>query len=1205
MSFIVALKHPHEHCLPDGLDTPLSSSHDAVSEREISDIADDADKGATSSAALPAALEEWSDTKPDDEWSDPTCSHLTVDIPDFHTTSPRSCYVPFTPCAAEKNESEALAILQQVFEKTQSQTDLDFVELNLNDFSVYYDAPLYPCEMRCLHYLDTKRLHSNFYVDGILSVADTAIFIRHVPISIVPIGNYACLDSHSVRSQIWLQSELCRGSSIFYKLQTPAKEYKRFFEPFAWVADLAKHVIDFMLIMADKNVKVSIHHFRKAFSAWLPTVHGGSIEFAQWFAKRPSDDFRTSVVANIAFIYKEAFSVLGGKETYFHTIWQEVQDFTMYPEQRLIKNARCGLAEDQTIVTDYIYRLFSHLPFGHKLQAVPISAESQSLRDQVISANRLEHASCPENMSAEMSAEMQPTCSISTLRSIRPGDTISTARDTENSGSKWKREESNGFTDVDRWFGLVQKVICNGQGREFEVLWYYRPVDTSCGVMKYPWANELFLSDHCSCLEKHKIQAHEVLAVHKVEFGGNSTTKCEFFCRQIYISQDRKWLTLKEHNLRCLHTSPTTAPKGDEHSPGETYIVCVGGARSEPCELVGRIEGRPESYQFRRLLRRMQVDPAASKARPNELVYGNQFAVYSSHQIVDRCYVRVFRPDEAIPTPYDRDGAGCFFFMTHEQVEGQDNVLVCRPLQKLVPTFQQGFDPAAKIPRLRGLDLFCGGGNFGRGLEEGGAVQMKWANDIDAKAIHTYMANLKSPGTVSPFLGSVDDLLHQAMKGHFSKSVPPIDKVDFISGGSPCPGFSHLTNDKTTDKQRKNQSLVAAFASFIDLYRPKFGLLENVPGIVQTKMHRYQDVFSQLLCAVVGLGYQAQMVLLDASACGAAQRRTRIFLVIAAPGCRLPARPQQTHSDPPETRQRGFGTLSTGEAFVERPLPMATPFPFVSASEATRGLPKIFDGQTDTCIEFPDHRLSFGMTRLQRTRISLIPKQPWGMNFRKASQTVLTRSQVSLFNSGRDNTPTSTSSVIRQNSGAYGRMFPNRLMETIVTKSNPGDGKNGRQLHWDEDRPISIMEARRAQGFPDEEVLLGSPQGQYHIVGNSVARQVALALGAAVREAWVGSHFGTETHMAVAAAVAAQREEESKREKYADSAEGKSHNGHGESHIVCTKTMLSSSTRREASTRRKSDTRKRPDAGPGSTPTRCRITIPLKRRATDSATLSA
>ncbi len=47
------------------------------------------------------------------------------------------------------------------------------------------------------------------------------------------------------------------------------------------------------------------------------------------------------------------------------------------------------------------------------------------------------------------------------------------------------------------------------------------------------------------------------------------------------------------------------------------------------------------------------------------------------------------------------------------------------------------------------LDLFCGCGNLGRGLEEdGGAVEVRWANDIWDRAIHTYMANTASPSIV-------------------------------------------------------------------------------------------------------------------------------------------------------------------------------------------------------------------------------------------------------------------------------------------------------------------------------------------------------------------------------------------------------------------------------------------------------------------------
>lgn len=1136
-------------------------------------IADEADRAQSSSVTL----EEFSDAEANVQ--DASRANISVDILDSCLTSPRSCYVPFTPSAPPKTEDEALQIIQQAVDNAQMPTNLDFIELSLNDFAIYYDAPEYPCEMRCLNHLDTKTRHSGYFFDGILSIADTRLFVTRVPISAVPIGNYGCLNSHSVQSQIWIKSELCRGSDVFYKLETPAEEYKRFFEPFTWVADLAKHVIDFMLFMAEKDIKVSIHHFRTEFRAWLPTLHGSSVEFANWLAKHPSGDFRTSVVANIAFIYKEAFSVLGQEEAYFHAIWDEVLDFARYPKQPLIKNACSALTRNKTIVTDYIHQLFSHLSFGDQLQASTISAKSQTLRDRIILDSHLERAPC-----STTSATIRPILNTSALRSIKPGATISTRRDSENSGSMWKREVSNGFTDVDRWFGLVQKVQVKDQHTELEVLWYYRPVDTSCGVMKYPWANEIFLSDHCSCLEKHKIYTHEVLDVHEVEFGGNSTTASEFFCRQLYISQERQWLALKEHDLHCPHTS-TKEEKDDVHKLGETYLVHIGGARSEPCELVGVLDGRPAAYRFRKLLRRREVDPAAPTARPNELVYSGRFVACSSRRILGKCHVRVFKPNATIPAPYDRDGVGSFFYMSHEQVVGRDNTLSYRAIRALPSTFQQGFDPAVSIPQLRGLDLFCGGGNFGRGLEEGGAIQMSWANDIDTKAIHTYMANSNHPELISPFLGSIDDLLQQAIDGRFSKSVPPIGMVDFVSGGSPCPGFSVLTNDKTTNKQRKNQSLIAAFASFIDLYRPKFGVLENVPGIMRTKTNRDQDVFSQLLCAVVGMGYQAQMILLDASSCGATQRRTRVFLVIAAPGCKLPRRPQQTHSDPPNTRTQKLGQLSTGEAFVERNPPAATPFPFVSALQATRDLPKIHDGQTDTCIEFPDHRLAFGLTRLNRSRISLIPKQPWGMNFLKASLTVLTPSQLLCFKRKRQDATANLSSTMRKKWSSYGRMFPHRLMETIVTRSNPADRKNGRQLHWSEDRTISVMEARRAQGFPDEEVLLGNPSNQYRIVGNSVARQVALALGVAVREAWVDSHWGTETHVMKRLV----------QEKHADIVNSSTHS---EPPIVPSKMSTSSSS--DARTRASCS-----DGGPEPSPSPSPRAIPLRKRRSTHSRLGA
>lgn len=1045
----------------------------------------------------------------------PPSSALTVEIPETVLVTPRSCYEPFDPGAPVMSEANALAKLASVRKRLRKPAG-NFVEYNLDDFAVYCDTKVYPCEMRSLHHLDTRFELRNFYFDGILSVGgEGKIFVKRVPIVAMPIDNYGDLTKHTVRGQLWLRSELNQKRAIYYRLGQPAREYARFFNPLLWVADLAKHFVDYLTVMGASKRKVSIHLFRSSFKTWLERAHKNAPAFIGWLEEHPSDDFCTSIVANIAFLHKEAIGVLGEKSTYFHTVWSEIWNFSRYEVQPKATNPH-------TVVTQYMYDLFAHMPFGDQLEVVPLSKKTESLRNRLIQQRHLELPSALHDTAKSVS-----TAPEQRIKNIRPGDTISTKRDDEHSGTRWKREVSRGFADVDRWFARVQKVTAARDGtRIFDVIWYYRPVDTLCGLMTYPWNNELFLSDHCSCAERHKISEDEVLGVHDVDFGGTSTTRAEFFCRQTYFHAERKWTTLRAAHMHCRHTEQGKrqgrAPSPSQYRVGDTLLVHIdtAGGLAEPCELVAlyREEGK-RIYRFRRLPRRRDVDPEAAGARPNELVYGEALVEGRRNRIVGRCHVRFFAAGTRVPTPYDREGVGAYFFLSHGAARGHGGVGRWAPLDTAPTGLRQGWDPADAAPRLRGFDLFCGGGNFGRGLEDGGGVEMRWANDHDAKALHTYMANVARPEAVAPFLGSVDDLQRLAIEGRFGKAVPPIGAVDFVSGGSPCPGFSRLTNDRTTVQQRKNQSLVAAFGSFVDLYRPRYGLLENVPGIVHKRANRDQDVFSQLICAIVGLGYQTQFFFLDASSCGAPQRRSRVFLVFAAPGYRLPARPPMTHAHPPNTRPLGLGVLPTGEPMAEREMPKATPFPFITAAEATADLPPVYDAKPDICVPFPDHRVSLGLTRRVRTRIALIPTRPRGMNFAQAwygagprrapGAGILTPAERGLF-SGTD-TPAGNASgngrvgAGRDTSNSYGRLFPQRLIETIVTTQNPGDAKNGRALHWREGRVLTIMEARRAQGLRDAEVLLGNPSTQYKLVGNSVARAPAVALGIVFREAWIES----------------------------------------------------------------------------------------------------
>jgi hypothetical protein len=125
---------------------------------------------------------------------------------------------------------------------------------------------------------------------------------------------------------------------------------------------------------------------------------------------------------------------------------------------------------------------------------------------------------------------------------------------------------------------------------------------------------------------------------------------------------------------------------------------------------------------------------------------------------------------------------------------------------------------------------------------------------------------------------------------------------------------------------------------------------------------------------------------------------------------------------------------------------------------------------------------------------------------------VMTESQRDLFPS------LTLSGKIRQcvqkTSKAWGRVHPHRLFSTIVVRVYPMDARMGTCIHWDQQRMITVMEARRAQSFPDHEVLVGSSADKWKVIGNSVSRTVSLALGLSLRNAWLKCPLGDEPRMA-------------------------------------------------------------------------------------------
>jgi DNA (cytosine-5)-methyltransferase 1 len=252
--------------------------------------------------------------------------------------------------------------------------------------------------------------------------------------------------------------------------------------------------------------------------------------------------------------------------------------------------------------------------------------------------------------------------------------------------------------------------------------------------------------------------------------------KAEFFVRQKYRTEESAFHTIKPKDYelgRCacdedsISEEESFAKFMSSYPPGSTVLYePKGGELLEPGIVIGYGDKNMIVRQLPRL-ENMQKDAA-----PNEVVFTSMIIDVPPARVVRRCFIRVFEDLKSVATPYDRGGIGDCFFIRFELNLGQ--FIPCRKLGD--DELRQGYSLQEPLPKpvLKGMDLFCGGGNFGRGLEEGGAIEMKWAVDFDSVPLHNYRANLKDLGDTKLYLGSINNYLQDAIKGNFSekKGIP-------------------------------------------------------------------------------------------------------------------------------------------------------------------------------------------------------------------------------------------------------------------------------------------------------------------------------------------------------------------------------------------------------------------------------------------------
>lgn len=309
----------------------------------------------------------------------------------------------------------------------------------------------------------------------------------------------------------------------------------------------------------------------------------------------------------------------------------------------------------------------------------------------------------------------------------------------------------------------------------------YSSEQTTCAKMMYPYSNELFASDHCNCGDT-KFRLEDVTGKVAVKWSPQSIPTSSYFVRQTYRGEDSSFRTFNPQDLICDCHQPEPSALDLEvkkYKPGNTMLISKITNQHQRLEPVVLVDFGCKLVQCRQLLRVAEHLPGIESA-PNELIWTEQIIELRPDSIVRNCNIRFLHFAEKVPSIYDRQGQADCFFISRKLVSNRGSDTV-EYLQLPFPgPMTPGFDPKVKPTQtpLATLSLFSGGGNFDRGLEEGGAVDTKWAVEWALEAVLTYKANCHEETAI--FYGDVNEPLARAVEGKFSKRVPEIGEVILI-----------------------------------------------------------------------------------------------------------------------------------------------------------------------------------------------------------------------------------------------------------------------------------------------------------------------------------------------------------------------------------------------------------------------------------------
>jgi DNA (cytosine-5)-methyltransferase 1 len=355
------------------------------------------------------------------------------------------------------------------------------------------------------------------------------------------------------------------------------------------------------------------------------------------------------------------------------------------------------------------------------------------------------------------------------------------------------------------------------------------------------------------------------------------------------------------------------------------------------------------------------------------------------------------------------------------------------------------------MPSPKVIDLFCGAGGFSLGARLAGC-ELLASVDVDKTLTSSYKSNF--PGANL----QITDISKLNPKRLLEDAGANVGEIDGIIGGPPCQGFSTIGKRNLTDPRN---SLLNHFFRIVAETKPRFFIMENVPGLIAGKAKKTLDRAMSLVSEYTLVGPLG----LDAREFGAPTHRRRIILLGY------------------DAKRMGAITLADIASLVSAEKP--------TVRDAISDLP---EAQGSSCARYPSRRTisSYALRARSAPREGLgSPAARERMKQGVVSGVQKTKHALEVVNRFRMIEEGKTDPVSR-----CMRLKWKAAAPTLRAGTGPDRGsfQSVRPIHPSRPRVITVREAARLQGFPDWFELHETKWHSFRMVGNSVSPIMAEAL---------------------------------------------------------------------------------------------------------------